>query len=97
MFSSILVTPGKSFESVLSGSPRQPQQLQPETVERASFSQRTEQHTQQTGQSRSPTVNSSFLDNMLNVATVVQQIMTEVNGAMYEEDNIVAITKLCLA
>jgi hypothetical protein len=42
MFSSNLVTPGKSFASVLSGSPLQ---LQPEIVERASVSQRTEQDT----------------------------------------------------
>jgi hypothetical protein len=31
---------------------------------------------------------------MLGVVTVVQQIMTEFNGALSDEDTIVAITKL---
>jgi hypothetical protein len=33
---------------------------------------------------------------MLRVVTAVQQIMTEFNGAVSEEDNIVAITKIVL-
>jgi hypothetical protein len=33
---------------------------------------------------------------MFKVATVVQQIMTELNGAVSEEDKIVAITKIVL-
>jgi hypothetical protein len=33
---------------------------------------------------------------MLRVATVVQQIMTEFNGAVSEEDKIVVITKIVL-
>jgi hypothetical protein len=33
---------------------------------------------------------------MLRVVTVVQQIMTEFNGAVSEEDKIVAITKIVL-
>jgi hypothetical protein len=33
---------------------------------------------------------------MLKVVTVVQQIMTEFNGAVSEEDKIVAITKIVL-
>jgi hypothetical protein len=41
-------------------------------------------------------VNSPPLDNMLRVGTVVQQIMTEFNGAVSEEDKIVAITKTVL-
>jgi hypothetical protein len=74
MFSSNLVTPGKTFASVLSGSP---QQLQPENVQWESVSQRTDKHTQQTGQSvQAPTANSTSLDNMFKVATVLQQIMT---------------------
>jgi hypothetical protein len=50
-----------------------------------------------TGQSvKTPHVNSQTLGNMLRVATVVQQIMTEFNGAVSEEDKIVAITKIVL-
>jgi methionine-rich copper-binding protein CopC len=41
-------------------------------------------------------VNSQPLDNMLRVVTAVQQIMTEFNGAVSEEDKIVAITKTVL-
>jgi hypothetical protein len=49
---------------------------------------------QQSGQSvRAPIVNSQPLDNMLRVLTIVQQIMTEFNGALSEEGKIVAITK----
>jgi hypothetical protein len=33
---------------------------------------------------------------MLRVVTAVQQIMTETNGAVSEEDKIVAITKIVL-
>jgi hypothetical protein len=44
-----------------------------------------------TGQSvQTPQVNSQLLDNMLKVVTVVQQIMTEFNGAVSEEDKIVS-------
>jgi hypothetical protein len=52
---------------------------------------------QETGQSVwAPNVNSQPLDNMLRVVTVVQQIMTEFNGAVSEEDKIVVITKIVL-
>jgi hypothetical protein len=52
---------------------------------------------QKTGQSvRAPNVNSQPLDNMLRVVTAVQQIMTKFNGAVSEEDKIVAITKIVL-
>jgi hypothetical protein len=53
---------------------------------------------QKPGQSvRPPTVSSQPLDNMLRVVTVVQQIMTEFDGAVSEEDKIVAITKIVLS
>jgi hypothetical protein len=40
-----------------------------------------------TGQSvRSPTVNSQPLDNMFRVVTAVQKIMTEIKGAVSEEE-----------
>jgi hypothetical protein len=52
---------------------------------------------QKAGQSvRAPTVNSQPLDNMLRVVTVVKQIMTELNGAVSEEEKIVAITEIVL-
>jgi hypothetical protein len=33
---------------------------------------------------------------MLRVVTVIQQIMTDINGAVSEEEKIVAITKIVL-
>jgi hypothetical protein len=52
---------------------------------------------QETGQSvQAATLNSQPLDNMLTVVTVVQQIMAEFNGAVSEEDKIVASTKTVL-
>jgi hypothetical protein len=41
-------------------------------------------------------VNSQPLDNMLRVVTVVQQITTQFNGALSDEDKIVAITEIVL-
>jgi hypothetical protein len=40
--------------------------------------------------------NSSSLNKFTAVATIFQQIMTELNGAEPEEDRIVAITKIVL-
>jgi hypothetical protein len=53
---------------------------------------------QTTGQSvQSPNVNRLPVDKMLKVVvTVVQQIMTEFNGAVIEEAKIMAITKTAL-
>jgi hypothetical protein len=45
---------------------------------------------------QAPNVNRQPLDNMLRVVTVVQQIMTEFNGAVSKEDKIVAITRIVL-
>jgi hypothetical protein len=57
----------------------------------------TQPNSQKPGQLvQAPPVNSSSLDNMFKVATVVQQIMTELNGAVSEENKIVAITKTVL-
>jgi hypothetical protein len=51
---------------------------------------------QETGQSvPAPTVNSDTLD-MLRALTAVQQIMTELKGAVSEEDKIFAITKIVI-
>jgi hypothetical protein len=52
---------------------------------------------QKTGQSvQAPSVSNSSLDDMFKVANVVQQIMTQLNGALTEEDQIVAITIIVL-
>jgi hypothetical protein len=39
---------------------------------------------------------TSSLDDMFKVAVIVQQIMTELNGAVSEENKIVAINKIVL-
>jgi hypothetical protein len=50
-----------------------------------------------TGQSvQANSVNSSPLNDMFKVAAIVQQIMTELNGAVTEETKIMAITKIVL-
>jgi hypothetical protein len=102
VFSSNLTTPGVSFSAALRGSTaqQQPQARQvPVADSPAEVKLRSPASGQQlkTGQSVwARTVNSQSLDNMLRVVTVVQQIMTEVNGAVSEEDKIVAITKIVL-
>jgi hypothetical protein len=55
-----------------------------------------EQHAR--GQSTgAPNVNSLPLDSsMLRIVTVAQQFMTESNGAVSEEEKIVALTKIVL-
>jgi hypothetical protein len=56
-----------------------------------------QQNQQPAGQSvRTPKVNSAPVDSMLRVVTVVQQIMTEYNGAVSEQDKIVPNTKIVL-
>jgi hypothetical protein len=102
MFTSNLTTPGVSFAAALRGSAAHQQKPQarqaPVTDSPAGVNLSTLASEQQKpGQSvRSPTVNSQPLDNMLIVVTVVQQIMTEFNDAVSEEDKIVAITKIVL-
>jgi hypothetical protein len=95
-FSSRRTMPGKSFAEVLRSNPQQeqqPQQLQTEPAETTAplFTQKA----QESGQSaQAPSVTTSSLDGMFKVATIVQQIMTELNGA--EESKIVAITRIVL-
>jgi hypothetical protein len=105
LFSSNLTTPGMSFTAALRGKTEEQQQPQthqvtvagPSTIELGVPAALT-QHEQQTrGQSiRAPHVNSLPLVKMLIVVvvTVVQQIMTECNGAVLEEAKIVGIKKL---
>ena len=45
---------------------------------------------------QSVNTNSSTLNDMFKVATIVQQIMTELNGAVTEEQKIVVITRIVL-
>jgi hypothetical protein len=54
------------------------------------------QHEQHAGQSvGAPNVNNLPLDNsMLRIVAAVQQFMTDFNGAVSEEEKIVAITKI---
>jgi hypothetical protein len=45
---------------------------------------------------QAPLVTGSSLDDMFKVTTVVQQIMTELNEAVSEEEKIVAFSKIGL-
>jgi hypothetical protein len=90
--------PGKSFTAVLRGNPQQeqqPQQLQTEPAE--TTTQLSTLKPQMSGQSaEAPSVTTSSLDDMIKVATTVQQIKTELNGALFEEEEIVAINNIVL-
>jgi hypothetical protein len=103
VFSSNIITPGVSFATALRGSGDQQQQTQTSQISVAPPPTTAKQNIrapvlqQTTGQSvQASLVNSEHLDNMLRVIIVVQQMMTEVSGAMSEEENIVAITKIVL-
>jgi hypothetical protein len=103
VFSSKVTTPGVSFAAALRGRNEQQQRplnqdqvAGPSTKDRPSLPAAVPQ--QKSGQSvEARNVNSEPLDNMLRVVTVVQQIMTELNGAVSEEAKIVAITKIVLS
>jgi hypothetical protein len=94
-----LTTPGKSFAAALRGKAeeqKQPQTHQvagPATMEPRVPVALPQQKQQKAGQSvRVPNVNSLSLVKMLKVVvTIVQQIMTQSNGAVLEEDKIVHI------
>jgi hypothetical protein len=106
--SSNLTNPGFAFVAALRGSTEQqqrPQTHQVAVVGPGSMESRVlvppvflHQHEQQvTGQSVGvPNVKNMPLDNMLRIVTVVQQIMTEFNGAVTEEEKTVVITKSVL-
>jgi hypothetical protein len=94
-FTSTLAAPGVSFAAALRGGRQQPQAPATAVVEKLSSSAATPQ--QPTGQSaQTSNVNSLPLDNMLRAITVVQQIMTELSGAVSKQDQIMAITKIVL-
>jgi hypothetical protein len=104
VFSSNITTPGVSFAAALRGGTAQ-QQQDPQARQlpvadpvTGTQSRKPAPGQQQTaGQSVRPqNVNSQPLDNTLRVVTVVQQIMTEFNGAVSEEEKIMAISKIVL-
>jgi hypothetical protein len=106
VFSSNLSTPHMSFAAALRGAreeQQQPQILQVAVAGHATMEPRVSaalpQHEQQTtGQSvRAPNVKNLSLNKTFKaVVTVVQQIMTELNGAVLEEAKLLAITKIVL-
>jgi hypothetical protein len=77
---------------------RQAQQAQGTAAEPMRGPISAAQQAKPAGQSvQTSNVNSTSLDDMFKVATVVQQIMTELNGAVLEEGKIVVITKIVLS
>jgi hypothetical protein len=85
---------GKSFAAVICGNPK-PQQLHTEPAEMTA--PLITSKAQVTGRSvQASSATASSLDDMLKDAAIVQQIMTELNGAVSEENKIVAITKIVL-
>jgi hypothetical protein len=96
-------TPGQSFAATLQNKVEQQQQPQIHRVPagRSCRSRKEERPIScATAKCRSvipaPDASSLPLDNMFIVVPVVQQIMTEFNGAASKEDKIVAITKIVL-
>jgi hypothetical protein len=100
--SSNLSTSGMSFAEALRGKTEEQRQHRtnqvagPDTMEHRVPAALPQHEQQKTSQSvRAPNINSLSLDKMLKVVvTVVQQIMTEFNGAVIEEAKILAITKI---
>jgi hypothetical protein len=92
VFSSNLATPGVSFAAALRGNTAQQKQPQarqtPVAVPVAGVNLCTPSSGHQNaGQSvRASIVSNQPLDNILRVVTAVQQIMTDFNGAVSEED-----------
>jgi hypothetical protein len=102
VFSSSHATPGVSYAAALKN-PTQPQPRQvaepaPAGVEQSRVPPPAQQRLrQQTGQSvQADNVNSTSLNNMFRVASVVQQIMTGLNDAVSEVQKIVPITKIVM-
>jgi hypothetical protein len=103
VFTSNYITSGVSYAATLRNNAGHQRQSTPSQVPVTSPSAGTKLSTpatgqqQKTGQSvRAQNTNSQPLDSMLRVVTVVQQIMTEINDAVSEEEKIVAITKIVL-
>jgi hypothetical protein len=95
VFSSTFIKPKLSFVAALRGKADQVHQ-QVAASTREPEPPKTKLKQQEPGQSvPAPTVNSDTLD-MLRALAVVQQIMTELKGAVSEEDMIFAITKIVI-
>jgi len=98
--------PGQSAESQEASRDQQPTpQFTAQTTCKESSPQNTPLHKDaevrnaplKSGQSvQANSTNNSTLNDMFKVAAIVQQIMTELNGAVTEEHNIVAITRIVL-
>jgi hypothetical protein len=99
VFSSTTTTPGVSFAAAVRGSAAQHRARQVPAAESAAEVTATSPPApqQKPGQSvPAPSVNTETLDTV-RVITVVQQIMTELSGAVSEQDKIMAITKIVLS
>jgi hypothetical protein len=101
--SSNYVTPGQSFAAALRRNPGQQPPIRQAQLEQGTAAEPMRepppaaQQAKPAGQPvQTSNVNSVSLDHMFKVATVVQQITTELNGAVSEEEKIVAITKIVL-
>jgi hypothetical protein len=101
VFSSNIVNPGVSFAAALRGGAsqdqrplaRQPPVAVPPAARKSGVTAPVQG--QETGQSvQAPNVSSHPSDNMLKVVTVVHQIMREVSGALSQQEQIMAISKI---
>jgi hypothetical protein len=103
VFSSKYTTSSMSFAEALQSKADQTQQSHPSQAAAAATVTvdqprvQTSSKWQQAGQTApAQIVNSSPLDNMVRVVAVVQQFMTEYNGALSKEAKIQAISKIVL-
>jgi hypothetical protein len=104
VFSSNHTIPDMSFAAALRGKTEEQQQSRthqvagPDTLESRVPAASPQHEQQKEGQSfRAPNINSLSLDKLLKVeVTVVQQIMTEPNGAVLDKAKILVITKTVL-
>jgi hypothetical protein len=98
VFSSNRTSPGVSFAAALRGIAKrvlqEPQELSAAQQAAEEQSAPTPAQSRQSG--RAQKANSQPLDDMMQLVTVAQQIMNELNGAVSEEDKLVAITKIVL-
>jgi hypothetical protein len=96
MFSSNFTTPALSFAAALGGEKSTTTPSIQQAAERPAKSQpticRPQQETSQSVQA--PNVSGLLLENMVRVVSAVQQIMTELGGAVSEEAKILAITRI---
>jgi hypothetical protein len=95
----LYIVPEQPFAAVFRDIPQQPPKLQQTTERQPTPDRSTNQpayHAAERTKSRSVSSVNSSISDMFKVATVVQQIMTKINGAVSEEDKIAAITKIVI-